>query len=144
MSGVACNYIIVVCRWDKQSDNTQSKYQSALSNVLENISEQKMSQNQYGFCSKTWLVSHFLDIITFYHFFQRPAHYKILSIISAELIEIKSIVRTVMSSPISSSLLSPFLFIRYFFTITLCKDSCIPQVSLLRMRVTSSESNDQV
>lgn len=26
-----------------------------------------------------------------------------------------------MSSPISSSLLSPFLFIRYFFTITLCK-----------------------
>lgn len=54
-------------------------------------------------------------------FFQRPAHYKILSIISAELIEIKSIVRTVMSSPISSSLLSPFLFIRYFFTITLCK-----------------------
>lgn len=60
-------------------------------------------------------------IITFYHFFQRPAHYKILSIISAELIEIKSIVRTVMSSPISFSLLSPFLFIRYFFTITLCK-----------------------
>lgn len=42
-------------------------------------------------------------------------------IISAKLIEIKSIVRTVMSSPISSSLLSPFLFIRYFFTITLCK-----------------------
>lgn len=31
MSGVACNYIIVVCRWDKQSDNTQSKYHRALS-----------------------------------------------------------------------------------------------------------------
>lgn len=63
----------------------------------------------------------FLISLHFIIFFQRPAHYKILSIISAELIEIKSIVRTVTSSPISSSLLSPFLFIRYFLTITLCK-----------------------
>lgn len=93
----------------------------SLQRLGEYIRTKNVPKLDYGFCSKTWLVSHFLDIITFYHFFQRPAHYKILSIISAKLIEIKSIVRTVMSSPISSSLLSPFLFIRYFFTITLCK-----------------------